>query len=172
MSSALSPAIGLMLMLALAGSAAGQEPATVDAEEPARVLRPYGSFEWQYSRPLRNAVGAALFLATRRQRCEDGICVAPGIEASAHLGVGGWRVAAGPAWGPLFGANVLLTATRTWSSPRGASGESTYVGVEGGYQILFVRSSVGIARRVSGPPGPKRTIPTWSVAVRVPLLGL
>ena len=125
------------------------------------------SGEWHYGSPLRNAVGAALFVVNGRPQCGDGICVWPGFQATAHVGAGGWRVGAGPAWGPLFGPDILVSATRTWSAPRGAAPNSTYLGVEAGYQILFVRSSLGVSRRVDGPAGPSRTIFTWNVGVRI-----
>ena len=153
-------------VLAQAAPAADRDP----GEGP--TLRFLASGEWHYGVPLRNAAGASLFVATGRGRCEDGICVWPGMRATAHVGAGGWRLGAGPSWGPLFGAEVLVTATRTWSAPRGASADSTYLGVEGGYQFLFVRPAVGVARRVDGPSGPRRTVVTWSITLRVPLFPL
>jgi hypothetical protein len=147
-------------------------PALAQPAEPAEgpSLRPVlVSGEWHYGTPLRNAAGAALFIVRGRGQCEDGICVWPGFQATAHVGAGGWRMGAGPAWGPLFGADVQVTATRTSSAPRGAAPNATYLGLEAGYQLLFVRSSVGVGRRVDGPAGPRRTIVTWNLAVRIPL---
>ena len=151
----------------LAGATPALAQTAHDAADDAR--RFFVSGEWQYGTPLRNAAGVAVFVPTAKERCEDGICVARGVQVEANIGGGGWRVGAGPAIGPLFGADVLLTAARTSSAPRGASPDSTYIGVEGGLSYLFVRPSVGVARRVAGPSGPDRTVLTWSVTVRVPL---
>ncbi|HMD36419.1 MAG TPA: hypothetical protein VKH42_15690 [Vicinamibacterales bacterium] len=93
-----------------------------------------------------------------------------GLEIEASAGTGGVRVAAGAAWlakaggGPvLFAADVLGTVTRTSVAPRGAGGDSTYVGVEAGWTVMMVRVSAGVAHRVAGPDGPHETAFTWSV---------
>lgn len=75
----------------------------------------------------------------------------------------------------LLSGHALVTVTHTGSSPRGASPESTYVGVEGGFSFPFhevgeavmsVRPSVGYARRVQGAQTfADRTTLTWTIGV-------
>jgi hypothetical protein len=162
-----TPFTVICFLASLARATPGLAQTSQDQEPDTRRL--FVSGEWHYGRPLRNTGGVALFVPTAPERCEDGICVARGVQIEGNVGAGGWRVGAGPAFGPLFGADVLLTAARTSAAPRGASPHSTYIGVEAGGTLLFVRPSVGIARRVTGPSGPDRTIVTWGLTVRVPL---
>jgi hypothetical protein len=84
-------------------------------------------------------------------------------------GQGGFSVGIGHR-APLyfsFGPEALLTVTRTFSSPRGSTGQSTYVGVEVGY-VSLGRVSLGVARQVDGPSDRRDTIFTWSVGVQFP----
>jgi hypothetical protein len=60
-----------------------------------------------------------------------------------------------------------MTVTRTFSSPRGGTGRSTYVGLEVGY-VSLGRVSIGVARQVDGPSDRRDTILTWGVGVQVP----
>ena len=66
-----------------------------------------------------------------------------------------------------FGPEALMTVTRTFSSPRGGTGQSTYVGLEVGY-VSLGRVSIGVARQVDGPSDRRDTILTWSVGVQFP----
>ena len=69
-------------------------------------------------------------------------------------------------YGP-FGPEALITVTRTLSSPRGSTGQSTYVGMEVGYQTMG-HISIGVARQVDGPSDRRDTMLTWSVGVQIP----
>jgi hypothetical protein len=96
-----------------------------------------------------------------------------GLEVDGGVGAGGARLAVGPAWigkppsGPvLFKVDVLAEVTRTWNSPRSASADSTYAGLEGSWMVLMVRLSAGVAHRVAGPAGPDATIFTWSAGMQ------
>lgn len=66
-----------------------------------------------------------------------------------------------------FGPEALMTVTRTFSSARGSTGQSTYVGLEVGY-VSVGRVGIGVARQVDGPPHRHDTILTWSVGVQIP----
>jgi hypothetical protein len=83
-------------------------------------------------------------------------------QGGASVGIGH----RGPWYGP-FGPEALITVTRTFSSPRGSIGRSTYVGVEVGYQTMG-RVSIGVARQVDGPSDRRDTILTWSLGVQIP----
>jgi hypothetical protein len=127
-----------------------------------------------YGAPLEAAVGASLLMPTKPWHCEDGICGAPGIELQALAGLGGWRIAGGPAAVvPGFGLDALATVTRTRSTPRRASPESTYVGAEVSFEfpvsmvhksVVSVRPSFGFGTRVRGTGNAaNRTVYMWSV---------
>jgi len=98
-----------------------------------------------------------------------------GLVVTAGAGTGGFGLAAGGAFlaleGPWLttGFDARFTLTRTGAAPRGAAGESIYVGGEAGLLIMSVRLAAGAAHRTAGPPGPKSTIFTWSVGVQLPL---
>jgi hypothetical protein len=127
-----------------------------------------------YGAPLDGAVGAALFVPTKPWRCEDGFCGAPAVEVQAMAGIGGWRVGGGIATiGFPFWADALVTITRTGSTPRRASSESTYLGGETGFSFpiyvknrsfVSVHPSIGIARRIDGAgASADRTNFTWNI---------
>jgi hypothetical protein len=91
------------------------------------------------------------------------------LTVRAAVGRGGFSVGIGrrvPRYGP-FGPEALMTVTRTFSSPRRGTGQSTYVGLEVGYQSMG-RVSIGVARQVDGPSDRRDTILTWSVGVQIP----
>lgn len=91
------------------------------------------------------------------------------LTIRAAAGRGGFSVGIGhrvPLYGP-FGPEVLMTVTRTSSSPRGGTGRSTYVGLEVGY-VSLGRVSIGVARQVDGPSDRRDTILTWGVGVQIP----
>jgi hypothetical protein len=145
----------------------------------------------QYGAPQRLAGGiAVLFPIGKGHHPYD--WRERGVELQASGGLGGWRVAVG-AFDAIYASpwsDVLLTVTRTSADPRGASPESTYVGVEAGlvpasmaflpWRLCFgltprlsgrtwllFKPSLGLAYRVDGPEGLKRTMFTWSVGAHV-----
>jgi hypothetical protein len=61
----------------------------------------------------------------------------------------------------------MLTVSRTLSSPRRAIGQSTYVGLEVGYQLL-AHVSIGFAQQVDGPSARRDTTLTWSAGLQIP----
>jgi hypothetical protein len=159
-------------------------PFAVSAQATAKVApqskRDFPSFlfvpQVHVGAPLEAAAGAALLVPTKPWHCEDGICGGPGIEVQAMAGSGGWRVAGGAtALGFPFWTDALVTLTRTGTTPRRASPESTYLGAEGGVafpvsvigqSFVTVRPSVGFARRLDGVgPESERTTFTWNVGV-------
>jgi hypothetical protein len=90
------------------------------------------------------------------------------VEAS--LGTGGRRLSLGvgrrvKAKGQpvLFGQDVFVSWMRTASSPRKASPDSTYIGIEAGVTILAMRVSAGLGHRRGD--GSKATVFLWSIGV-------
>jgi hypothetical protein len=154
----------------------GDAMARAQASPTTTPNRPVVLFSAGYAAPSRWTGGLGLLIPFAKPR-PDGdlgdLREHRGLEVEASAGVGGVRLALGPASfgkspkGPvLFGGNLLGSVTRTRRSPRGASADSTYVGLEGGLVLLTVRVSAGIAQRVAGAEGPRATIFTWSVGVQ------
>jgi hypothetical protein len=143
-----------------------------DQAEPAR--RPILLVGVAYEVPLRTTAGLGILIPFGQPEIGDhGVLSYPGLLMEAGVGTGGRRVAFGLASrvkdtnGPvLFGADALLSLRWTGSSPRNASPDSTYLGVEAGLMLIAIRFSVGAARRIAGLDGPKRTIFTWSMGVQ------
>src|SRR5262245_29842242 len=97
-----------------------------------------------YVKPARSNVGGSLVLSHKDVNNSEGGTI---IIVGGSVGQGGMQ-----AWGgttqPL--GDVRAVVTRTWDSPRGASGNSTYAGGEVGFGLIY-RFSVGYAKRISGP---------------------
>ncbi|HJZ76522.1 MAG TPA: hypothetical protein VKE51_32525 [Vicinamibacterales bacterium] len=87
----------------------------------------------------------------------------------AAAGQGGFSAGIGHRWGLYgpFGPEASMTVSRTFSSPRGSTGHSTYVGLEVGY-VSLGRFSIGVARQVDGPSDRRDTILTGSIGVQIP----
>ncbi len=146
-------------------------------EAPGRLDHPVLLVGAQYGAPTRLAATAGVLLGPPRpfRPGDSPDSSRVGLVLAGGAGTGGFRVAAGAAAlaleGPFLttGLDALFTVTRTGRTPRGAAGESTYVGAEAGLVIMSVRLSAGVAHRVAGHAGQKATIFTWNVGVQVPL---
>ena len=134
--------------------------------------------EGGYGAPQRAGGAVALILPLKKWSCYDGLCGGRSLEIQAKGGAGGWRVGGGVAIiGYPFRSDLLFTVSGTSSSPRGASSDSTYAGIEGGFALpvcpvgkrsfINVRPAIGVAHRVTGPAGSHATAFTWSVGVGV-----
>jgi hypothetical protein len=146
-------ALAVLFALApVAAQAQGQE------SRPERILE----FGAGYGAPNRFA--GSVSYSTYRVRPDA--TVTTGLVLRGEIGRGGVSAGIGlrvPAYGP-FGPEVLLTATRTFSPPRRAHGEATYIGVDVGY-VTMARVSLGVAREIGGR---HNTLFTWSVGVQIP----
>ena len=131
--------------------------------------------EGRYGAPQRTGAGAELFLPIQKWHCEDGLCGGHGVEVQASAAMGGWRLAGGPVLMayPLW-VDLLLTLTHTSATPRGASPNANYIGVEGGLafpvfanrkRYISIRPSIGVAHNVDGAAGPEQTTFNWSIGV-------
>jgi hypothetical protein len=93
-----------------------------------------------------------------------------GLMVEGSAGQSGMRGSIGPLFfHEYFGLDARAVVQRTWGDPLNASTDSTYLGVEGGMSIAYVRVSIGVAQRLAGPEGPHATILTWSAGVQVPI---
>jgi hypothetical protein len=146
---------------ALPHPAAAQAPVTPDRP----VLMAIG----QYGGPQRIAGGLGVFLPFGTAESDDNLKRQKAVVIQGTAGRGGYRIGAGLAWltGP-FGPDGLITVTRTTTRARDAAAGETYVGVEGGYLFVFVRPTVGVAYRVTGAEGRRRTGAKFGVSVLVP----
>jgi hypothetical protein len=111
---------------------------------------------------------SGVFLYGRPKR-DAGNARTKALDVRGCIGLEGYGVGIGPRWllyGP-FGPEAMLTVSRTFSSPRHAVGQSTYVGLKIGYQLLG-HVSIGFARQVDGPSARRDTTLTWSVGLQVP----
>lgn len=131
----------------------------------AKPFRPLLLPTVHYGAPLRFSGGLAVFLPTKEE---------PGFRRSGFIvegsvGQGGVRGSFGPA-GILeyLMMDARFVVCRTWNSPRDASPDSTYGGVEGGLTIAYVRVSAGVGRRLAGPTGPDATQVSWGVGFHYP----
>jgi hypothetical protein len=121
-------------------------------------------------------IGKPLYDFVNSQSGRSGRC---GIIIEAGLGHGGARYSAGVwaiddssfATGDTgSGFDVRFVMNRTFSSPRGATPNSKYIGFEAGMRIAYIfRISAGVSRRISGPSGPHGTLITWSAGAQIPI---
>ncbi len=119
-----------------------------------------------YGTPLRVAAGVGVYVPTH----EEGGFRGRGFIGDAGVGQGGVRASFGCAsFLENFGLDLRGVFTRTWKSPRVAPAESTYAGAEAGVTIGYVHASVGVARRLAGPPGSHATLFTWTAGLHVPI---
>jgi hypothetical protein len=126
-------------------------------------------FGVHYGAPERLSGSISGLFPYGRPKREAGNVTTKALEIRGCIGLGGYGVAIGPRWllyGP-FGPEAMLTVSRTFSSPRRAIGQSTYVGLQVGYQLLG-RVSIGFARQVDGPSARRDTTLTGSVGLQIP----
>jgi len=153
---------------------------TAFAQDPAvKVMHGPGLMvSLRYDTPTASPVAIAMLIPTRKPYTDSdwGLLTREGVEIEASYGLHGARVAAGYGGrgkscspGLLFGTDLLGNVTRTWGQPTRGTANSTYVGVEGGWVFLSVRTTIGVAHRVAGPKGPGGTIFTWSAGLEIPL---
>ena len=97
-----------------------------------------------------------------------------GLLIEADAGPNATRVAVG--WGrrlkepghpAFFGQDIAFSTVRTKDGPRGATPNSTYLGVDASVTLVMVRVGIGVGHRVSGATGDKGTIFTWSIGAQV-----
>lgn len=107
---------------------------------------------------------------------EDGVAMGSGPVVEAALGVGGAKLGMGRSFLLLTEeksvrvfADLKAVGFRTWDRPRGASAHASYLGVEGGLSVAFVRFTVGVARRLEDKARGSRTLVTWGVGTQIRL---
>jgi hypothetical protein len=105
---------------------------------------------------------------------DEGVSIGTGtvIEATAGLGAGKFGI--GKSLIVLTDekhlrvlADVQLVGTRTWHKPRGASAHATYVGVDGGLSVSFVRFSIGVSKRLEDKSRGANVLFNWSAGAQI-----
>lgn len=64
-------------------------------------------------------------------------------------------------------ADLKGIAVRTWDEPRSASANSTYLGVEGGLSVAFVRFTMGVSKRLEDRPKGHDWLYHWGVGIQI-----
>jgi hypothetical protein len=183
--------IGIIVLLFFSAAAAA------DAQESDRFSLLTGA---QYGSPARAAADLGIMFTTKESKGWRCGFLAEGAEivlgrmtglqstdmqcgflVEGGLGQGGARYSAGVMAldntsivdGGGWGIDARVVMNHTFASPRRATPDSKYVGVEAGLTIMNIfRLSAGVSHRVAGPSGPHGTIFMWDggVQIRVPLL--
>lgn len=105
---------------------------------------------------------------------DEGFALGTGPVVEATVGLGGAKVGAGRSVllltdkksGRIY-ADWKAVATRTWDRPRGASAHATYLGLEGGLSLSFVRFTLGVAKRLEEKSRGANVLVTWGAGLQV-----
>ena len=105
---------------------------------------------------------------------EDGFALGTGPVVEATVGMGGATFGVGKSVLVLTDAKSLrlyadwkAVVTRTWDRPRGASAHATYLGVEGGLSLSFVRFTMGVSKRLEDKASGANVLFTWGAGLQV-----
>jgi hypothetical protein len=64
-------------------------------------------------------------------------------------------------------ADMKAIVSRTWDEPRAASANSTYLGVEGGLSVAFVRFSLGALKRLEERAQGDEWLYHWGLGIQI-----
>ncbi|MEO8502220.1 MAG: hypothetical protein ABI565_14965 [Vicinamibacteria bacterium] len=108
----------------------------------------------------------------------EGFALGTGPVVEATVGMGAGKIGIGRSILILTEENSLrvygdlkAVATRTWDDPRGASAHATYLGVEGGLSVSFVRFTMGVSKRLEDKAHGADVLFTWSVGAQIRMGG-
>lgn len=109
---------------------------------------------------------------------ESEIAIGSGPVVEATIGMGAGKIGIGRSILLLTDekrlrvlADVKAVATRTWDEPRGASAHATYLGVEGGLSVSFVRFTLGVSKRLENKGAGANVLFTWGAGVQIRMGG-
>jgi len=104
----------------------------------------------------------------------EGFALGSGPVVEATIGMGAGKIGVGRSLLILTEEKSLrvygdlkAVAIRTWDEPRGASAHATYLGVEGGLSISFVRFTLGVSKRLEDKARGANVLFTWGAGVQV-----
>lgn len=108
----------------------------------------------------------------------DGFALGTGPILEATVGMGGAKFGVGKSFLVLTDqksvrllADWKAVGTRTWDRPRGASAHATYLGLEGGLSLSFIRFNLGVAKRLEEKSRGANVLFTWGVGAQVRIGG-
>jgi hypothetical protein len=64
-------------------------------------------------------------------------------------------------------ADLKAIVSRSWDEPRSASANSTYLGVEGGLSVAFVRFTMGVSKRLEDRSEGDDWLYHWGVGIQI-----
>ena len=104
----------------------------------------------------------------------EGFAMGSGTIAEAAVGMGGGTLGIGRSVVILTEeksvrvlADLKGLISRTWDEPRAASANSTYLGVEGGLSVAFVRFTLGVSKRLEERTQGDEWLYHWGVGIQV-----
>ena len=138
---------------------------------------PYWGFSFGTSE--RTAVNFGVtFGASVPSDVSEGLALGTGPLIEGTVGMGAAKLGIGKSFLVLTGHKAvrLLTdwkavATRTWDRPRGASAHATYLGLEGGLSLSFVRLNLGLSKRLERKSSGAGLLVTWGLGAQIRLGG-
>lgn len=105
---------------------------------------------------------------------EEGFALGTGPVIEATVGMGGAKLGVGKSVLVLTDEKRLrlyadwkAVALRTWDKPRGASPHATYLGLEGGLSLSFVRFSLGMTKRLEEKSRGANLLVTWGIGTQI-----
>jgi hypothetical protein len=104
----------------------------------------------------------------------EGFAMGTGAVIEATIGVGAGTFGIGKSLVILTDEKHLRAVTdlkaivsRTWNEPRAASANSTYLGVEGGLSMSFVRFTLGFSKRLEERVEGDEWMYHWGVGIQI-----
>ena len=64
-------------------------------------------------------------------------------------------------------ADLKAMVSRSWDEPRSASANSTYLGLEGGLSVAFVRFTMGVSKRLEDRPEGNDWLYHWGLGIQI-----
>jgi hypothetical protein len=104
----------------------------------------------------------------------EGVALGTGTVVEATIGLGAGTFGIGKSLVVLTEEKHVRVVTdlkaivsRTWDEPRAASANSTYLGVEGGLSVAFVRFTLGVSKRLEERSEGDEWLYHWGVGIQI-----
>lgn len=108
----------------------------------------------------------------------EGFAMGTGPILEGTVGMGGAKLGVGKSFLVLTDRRRLrlladwkAVVARTWDRPRSASPHSTYLGVEGGLSLSFLRFTTGVSKRLGQRSRGANVLFTWGVGAQIRMGG-
>ncbi len=104
----------------------------------------------------------------------EGFALGSGTVVEAAIGMGAGTLGIGRSMVILTEeksirvlADLKAIVSRSWDEPRSASANSTYLGVEGGLSVAFVRFTMGVSKRLEDRPEGNDWLYHWGLGIQI-----